>query len=38
MQDPDALTPNGGRKEGRSYVNNFFFFPQDIDGRALLNS
>ena len=38
MQDPDALTPDGGRKEGRSYVNNFFFFPQDIDGRALLNS
>jgi FkbM family methyltransferase len=38
MQDPDALTPNGGRKEGRSYVNNFFFFPQDIDGPALLNS
>ena len=38
MQDPDALTPNGGRKEGRSYVNNFFFFPRDIDGKALLDS
>ncbi|MDB5616817.1 FkbM family methyltransferase [Tardiphaga sp.] len=38
MQDPDALTPNGGRKEDRCYVNNFFFFPHDIDGETLLNS
>jgi FkbM family methyltransferase len=36
MQNPDALTANGGRKEGRSYVNNFFFFPEHIDGELLL--
>jgi FkbM family methyltransferase len=36
MQDTDSLLPNGGRKEGLSYVNNFFFFPDHLDGRAAL--
>jgi FkbM family methyltransferase len=36
LQDPSALLPNGGRKSGRSYVNNFFFFPQQIHGESLL--
>ena len=38
MQDPDALLPNGGRKPGQSYVNNFFFFPRHLDGELLLSS
>jgi FkbM family methyltransferase len=38
FQDPDALLPNGGRKPGQSYVNNFFFFPQHLDGRAILSN
>lgn len=36
MQDPDALLPNGGRKPGQTYVNNFFFFPQRLDGELIL--
>lgn len=36
MQDVNSLLPNGGRREGRCYINNFFFFPVQMDGRALL--
>jgi FkbM family methyltransferase len=36
FQDVEALLPNGGRKSGRSYVNNFFFFPRDRNGYATL--
>lgn len=38
FQDAESLLPNGGRKPGRSYVNNFFFFPLHQDGHAVLNS
>jgi FkbM family methyltransferase len=38
MQDASALLPDGGRRDGKSYVNNFFFFPQHLDGEAILNS
>jgi FkbM family methyltransferase len=38
LQDASALLPNGGRKSGQSYVNNFFFFPQHLDGESILNS
>ena len=38
LQDASALLPNGGRKTGRFYVNNFFFFPQHMDGASILNS
>jgi len=38
LQDPDALLPDGGRKPGRSYINNFFFFPQHLDGQSILSS
>jgi FkbM family methyltransferase len=38
MQDTNSLLPNGGRKEGQSYINNFFFFPDHIDGRTVLLS
>lgn len=38
FQDADSLLSNGGRKPGRSYVNNFFFFPSHQDGWAILNS
>jgi FkbM family methyltransferase len=38
LQDADALLPDGGRKPGQSYVNNFFFFPQHMDGALILNS
>ena len=37
MQDESALMSDGGRKSGRYYVNNFFFFPQHLDGVAILN-
>lgn len=37
LQDANALLPDGGRKAGRSYVNNFFFFPQHLDGESILN-
>jgi FkbM family methyltransferase len=38
LQDASALLPDGGRKQGRSYVNNFFFFPPHLDGESILNS
>lgn len=38
LQDASALLPDGGRKSGQSYVNNFFFFPQHLDGESILNS
>jgi FkbM family methyltransferase len=38
LQDTSALLPDGGRKSGQSYVNNFFFFPQHLDGESILNS
>lgn len=37
LQDPAALLPDGGRKPGKLYINNFFFFPQHMDGQAILN-
>ena len=37
LQDANALLPDGGRKDGRPYVNNFFFFPQHLDGESMLN-
>jgi FkbM family methyltransferase len=37
LQDASALLPDGGRKSGQSYVNNFFFFPQHLDGESTLN-
>src|SRR2546429_817224 len=38
FQDADALQPDGGRKAGQCYVNNFFFFPPHLDGESILNS
>jgi FkbM family methyltransferase len=38
LQDTSALLPDGGRKRGQSYVNNFFFFPPHLDGESILNS
>jgi len=38
LQDATALLPNGGRRQGRFYVNNFFFFPPHLDGEAILNA
>ncbi|MDB5610973.1 MAG: FkbM family methyltransferase [Bradyrhizobium sp.] len=38
LQDANVLLPDGGRKNGHSYVNNFFFFPQHLDGESILNS
>jgi FkbM family methyltransferase len=38
LQDASALLPDGGRKRGQSYVNNFFFFPPHLDGESVLNS
>jgi len=37
LQDANALLPDGGRKSGHSYVNNFFFFPKHLDGESILN-
>jgi FkbM family methyltransferase len=37
LQDASALLPDGGRKNGQAYVNNFFFFPQHLDGESILN-
>jgi FkbM family methyltransferase len=37
LQDASALLPDGGRKTGRCYVNNFFFFPSDKDGMRILS-
>lgn len=36
LQDADALRSDGGRKDGRLYVNNFFFFPRHLDGESML--
>lgn len=36
MQDPSSLLSNGGRKEGQCYINNFFFFSDQVDGRSIL--
>jgi FkbM family methyltransferase len=36
LQDPNALLPNGGRKAGWHYVNNFFYFPREQDGLSIL--
>ena len=38
LQDADALRPDGGRKDGQFYVNNFFFFPRHLDGKSILSS
>jgi FkbM family methyltransferase len=38
LQDVDALRPDGGRKDGKFYVNNFFFFPRHLDGESILSS
>jgi FkbM family methyltransferase len=38
LQDTNALLPDGGRKNGQSYVNNFFFFPRHLDGESILNN
>jgi FkbM family methyltransferase len=38
LQDASALLPDGGRKGGQSYVNNFFFFPRHLDGESILNN
>lgn len=38
FQDPSSLLSNGGRKAGRAYINNFFFFPANMDGLAVLSS
>jgi len=36
LQDTTALLPDGGRKSGTAYVNNFFFFPRHLDGESIL--
>jgi len=38
LQDAGALRPDGGRKDGQFYVNNFFFFPRHLDGESILSS
>jgi len=38
LQNPSALQSDGGRKAGRSYVNNFFFFPSRMNGHAVLQN
>ena len=38
FQDVSSLLPDGGRKSGRAYINNFFFFPPGRDGWATLSS
>ncbi len=38
LQNPTALQSDGGRKAGRSYVNNFFFFPSRMNGQAVLQN
>jgi FkbM family methyltransferase len=37
LQDTTALLSDGGRRNGKSYINNFFFFPQHMDGESILN-
>jgi FkbM family methyltransferase len=36
LQNPEALLPDGGRKAGRYYINNFFHFPHPQDGLRIL--
>jgi hypothetical protein len=36
-QDQGALLNDGGRANGRYYINNFFFFPAERDGRKSLS-
>ncbi|EKS28274.1 FkbM family methyltransferase [Afipia felis] len=38
LQNASALLSDGGRKDGRSYVNNFFFFPSRMNGQAILQN
>jgi len=35
-QDQRALLDDGGRANGRYYINNFFFFPAGRDGQRIL--
>jgi hypothetical protein len=37
LQDASVLLPDGGRMAGSSYINNFIFFPQHMDGESLLS-
>jgi FkbM family methyltransferase len=37
LQDESVLLPDGGRRDGKYYVNNFFFFPRHMNGEAVLN-
>jgi FkbM family methyltransferase len=37
LQDERVLLPDGGRQNGKSYVNNFFFFPPHMDGATVLH-
>lgn len=37
LQDPAVLEPDGGRKRGTFYINNFFFFPRHMDGQSILS-
>jgi FkbM family methyltransferase len=36
LQNTDALLPDGGRRRGLHYINNFFFFPRARDGAGIL--
>jgi FkbM family methyltransferase len=36
-QDYTALHSNGGRRSGGRYINNFFFFPSERNGRDILS-
>jgi FkbM family methyltransferase len=36
LQDPRALLPNGARRGGHWYINNFFFLPAERDGRRIM--
>lgn len=36
-QDETVLLSDGGRREGRNYINNFFFFPSERGGRNILS-
>lgn len=35
-QDQRVLLSDGGRADGRHYINNFFFFPAERQGRKIL--
>jgi FkbM family methyltransferase len=35
-QDRTTLLSDGGRRSGRHYINNFFFFPSGKNGRTIL--